>query len=102
IRGHLRSLEKKQLLIRRYRQGTSNEYDFGPLITKLEAYAQALPNRIKNQKPPYSNLASPPYSETNTKEDAVIENTKRKIRSYASRGKPTAIGEILGSRYRGQ
>lgn len=40
IRRHLRSLDKKGLIERKKRSGTTNEYSLKPLINKLELYAQ--------------------------------------------------------------
>lgn len=97
VRTHIRNLEQKGLIKRRFRQGTSNEYSFEPMIKCLERYA---PNPTQKRTPSHSNMDNPPYSKLDTKEETVFINTKRKRRNYSHKGKPTALSEILNERYR--
>jgi DNA-binding MarR family transcriptional regulator len=92
IRTNLRNLEKKGFIKRHHINGRSNEYDFQPLLERLESYAHPIQKRI----PSRSNLNSRPYSNMNTKEDA-LNKTKIRKRNGKS-GKLTSLGEVLSNK----
>ena len=96
VRNQLRRLERKGLIKRKFRQGTSSEYDFAPMVERLKSYAQLKQTPIQKQIPPRSNMNSPPHSNSDTKEEAAMK-TKRKRQSQDS-GKPTSIADILSDR----
>ncbi|MGH7195297.1 MAG: hypothetical protein ACREGA_00790 [Candidatus Saccharimonadales bacterium] len=98
IRKHLRSLEAKDIIKRKYRKASSSEYDFSPLTKRLESYAQAKPPPAQKRTPRYTSMSRRGYSKTSTKEKAV-ENIKRRKPFYQS--EPVAIGNLLANRYGG-
>lgn len=85
-----RSLERKGLLRRVFRDGKrTNEYDFKPLIKRLESYSQVIekPTRV------YRKTDNNTYRKLDTKKDS-LKNTQLVI-SRKSCGKPTPIKDIL-------
>lgn len=81
IRTHLRSLEKKGIIQRKYRRAQTNMYNLQPLKFKLERLVSN-PRPIPTQKltPIYSNPVGypSPYSDTNKEAE---KKTQRKRRS---------------------
>lgn len=90
IRKHLRSLEKKRVIKRIPRIGQTNEYDFMPLIQRLDCYTRPTQIRV----PHHSQTRGSPYSNLSTKEEAA-KKTQRKRRS----AKPESIGNIMKNQY---
>lgn len=89
VRDNLRSLEAKNLVKRVHRPGTSNEYDFRPLVKKLETYKHHLESSI----PAYRKSSSQPYRKSDTKEETLKKTEIRK--RNGSSGKLVSVGDVL-------
>lgn len=77
VRRNVRNLESKEIIKRIDRNGYTNEYNFSPLINKLNHLAKASSYSNQEQTDPSSQLNSVPYSEMNTKEDPIEEDLKK-------------------------
>lgn len=91
VRNHLRELERKGLLKRKQRKGTSSEYDFAPLINKLSNHDCI--NPINKRAGVYPKPATLPYPDLDTKEYEARKRTKKN-------GGVTPIRDILSKRVR--
>lgn len=96
VRNQLRRLERKGLIKRQFRQGASSEYDFAPMVERLESYTQSKQTPTQKRIPPRSDMSSPPYSNSDTKEDP-FKKTKERRRS-GNGGKLESLGEIMATR----
>lgn len=86
----VRSLENKGLIIRKPRGGNeTNEYDFGPLVERLESYAQPIEKSIPTHRKT-DNLG---YRKVDTEEHSPNKTYLK--RHSRNSGKPTHIGEVL-------
>jgi DNA-binding transcriptional MocR family regulator len=89
----VRSLEKKGFVIRISRgSNETNEYDFSPLVERLESYAQpiekSIPTRLKMNNSTYRKVDTEEHSPNKTHLNRHSRNS----------GKPTHIGAVLSSR----
>lgn len=66
IRRHIRSLEKKKYIGRRFSLGHTNTYDITPLINKLAVHKCNIP--VRKRIPRYLELTKPPPPNMTTKE----------------------------------
>lgn len=89
IRNNVRSLEKKGLIKRVYRDNQSNQYDLRPLVKVLESYTQPI-KKITSVRHKFDTR---PYQNINTKEYATNNTKERRHREYS--GKLTHISESL-------
>lgn len=100
VRTHLRNLERKRMLIRVHGNRRTNEYDFTPLLYKLESYPQikskSKKRTMRNRTPYYSNTNSIGYSNADTELDAVNYDSLSK-RTQKS-GKLESLGDIMATR----
>lgn len=85
-----RSLCEKGLIERVERGGNqTNEYDFEPLISRLESYTQPIRKTI----PTYRKANKPTYRKFDNEEDALNKTKER--RRNGSSGKLTSVGSVL-------
>ena len=99
IRRHIRSLEAKGLIRRKYRKAITNEYDFGPLKSRLHTIAKVITPPTQKRTPLRPQMSRHPYPELNTKEYEA-NNTKRKRQNYNS--ETTHISKLLEERFGGR
>lgn len=97
VRRHIRSLEAKGLLRRKFREHQTNEYNFDCLVSRLQQLAGKHPPPVQKCTRPSSPTNSSPYSKIDTKEDSFFK--KNKVKRGQNSTKPTHIGDILGKRY---
>lgn len=93
IRTNLRRLQKKKLIVRHFREGITNEYDFKPLIKRLGTYAQPMPKHT----PPHAKLNTPPYAKKNTNKEPA--NQYLSIKRNRNCGKTSSVGEVLAQHH---
>lgn len=89
IRTNLRRLQKKKLIVRHFREGITNEYDFKPLIKRLGTYAQP----IQKRAPLHTKSNKPPYAKVNTNKDSV--NRYSSIKRTRNCGKTSSVGQVI-------
>lgn len=97
VRTHIRSLNTKGLIRRKFRKASSNEYDLSPLKSRLHHIALSTPPSVRKRNTPYSNSDTPAYPNSDTKKDAA---KKTYLRKPTGKNSTSKLGDILAKRVR--
>ena len=99
IRKHIRSLESKDLIRRKYRKSQTNEYDFGPLKSRLHSIAKLVTPSTQKRVPLRPQMSRHPYPDSDNKE-YEFNKTKKRRQNY--NGETIHISKLLEERFGGK